>query len=121
MSDERWLPNNRNWLVIEPSTNIPFQTMRGDIPKKLSELAKTFFTEAMSTEMEQNDKNIKDKLMDCGNDSKISDISFKSKIDSKMKDVVNNLRKGDSVIKSFTDKNRKKNVIQFIKSSVDSS
>lgn len=41
----------------------------------------------------------------------------KSIFDSKMKDVVDNLRKGDSVIKSFTDKNRKKNVIKFIKSS----
>jgi len=126
--DERWRSDGRNWLIIEPSTNTPFQTMRGDIPHKLAILAKSFFTEGMATELERDERVMeedRDREQDIHmrmsrRDSEVKDENNKDRsqimcYESKMKEVVSNLRNGVSVIKSLTDKNKKKNVIMYIK------
>jgi len=121
--DEKWGIDGRNWLIIEPSTNIPFQTMRGDIPHKLAMLAKSFFTEGMASDLEKDERILQEedkeynlemsmkvkKDNDCNEENK--DRSQIECYESKMKEVVSNLRSGVSVIKSLTDKNKKKNVI----------
>lgn len=126
--DDRWTTDGRNWLIIEPSTNTPFQTMRGDIPHKLALLAKSFFTEGMATELQHDERltteerstdNHKLASQDSCNNSDSKDRSQIECYESKMKEVVSNLRKGVSVIKSLTDKNKKKNVIMYIKTSLE--
>eukprot|EP00801_Mesodinium_rubrum_P001357 Mrub_01357.p1 GENE.Mrub_01357~~Mrub_01357.p1 ORF type:complete len:688 (-),score=153.04 Mrub_01357:168-2168(-) len=103
-------PNTgKNWLIVEPSTRTPFQTMRGDIPNRLASLAGNQFTYNMIAEV-QGEELQTQQIEDEKDDKALIEC-----YEGRMRDVVRNLRHGSSVIKSMSDKNKKANVIHYIK------
>jgi len=63
-----WKSDSKNWLIIEPSTNTPFQTMRGDISKKLATLAQNPYTKEMIEQLVFNETEMNEQKI-CQNDS----------------------------------------------------